>query len=77
MGSNPTGSIGLVKTKVLFRRDSMQVVMLVNYANYGEGKVVKIVKAEGDWLRTSGGIYLQKEWARTIGGTPIGKEVVI
>jgi hypothetical protein len=55
----------------------MQVVLLVNYAGLGEGKVVKIVKAEGDWLRTSGGIYLQKEWARTIGGTPIGKEVVI
>jgi len=39
----------------------MQVVLLVNYAGYGEGKVVKIVKAEGDWLQTSSGVYIQKE----------------
>ena len=55
----------------------MQVVLLVNYAGLGEGKVVKIVKAEGDWLQTSSGVYIQKEWARTLGGTPIGKEVVV
>lgn len=55
----------------------MQVVLLCNYAGYGEGKVVKIVKAENDWLRTSSGVYLQKEWTRTIGGSPVGKEIVI
>lgn len=55
----------------------MQVVMLVNYAGYGEGKVVKIVKAENDWLRLKNGVYVQKEWSRTIGGSPIGKEVII
>jgi len=55
----------------------MVVVMLVNYAGYGEGKVVTIVKAGNDWLQTSKGIYLQKEWARTLGGNSIGKEIVI
>ena len=55
----------------------MQVVLLVNHAGYGEGKVVKVVKAENDWVRLSNGVYAQKEWCRTIGGNPIDKEVVI
>jgi len=68
-----------MKTESILRERvrTMQVVLLVNYAGLGEGKVVKIVKAEGDWLQTSSGVYIQKEWARTLGGTPIGKEVVI
>jgi len=55
----------------------MQVVLLVNYAGLGEGKVVEIVKAENDWVKTKNGIYLQKEWCRTLGGNSIEKEVVI
>lgn len=55
----------------------MQVVLLCNYAGIGEGKVVTIVRAGNDWLRTSKGVYIQKEWTRTVGGSPVGKEVVI
>jgi len=55
----------------------MQVVLLVNYAGLGEGKVVTIVKAGNDWLQTSKGVYIQKEWARTTGGNAIGKEIVV
>ena len=55
----------------------MQVVMLTNYAGLGEGKVVEVVKADGDWVKTNRGIYLQKEWVRTLGGSPVGKDVVI
>lgn len=55
----------------------MQVVLLCNYAGYGEGKVVKVIGAGNDWIRLSNGVYVQKEWCRTIGGSPIGKEVII
>lgn len=54
----------------------MQVVLLCNYAGYGEGKVVEVVKAGFDWVKTKKGVYLQKEWVRTIGGSPVGKEVM-
>lgn len=55
----------------------MQVFMLVNYAGIGEGKVVEIVQAGNDWVKTRRGVYIQKEWVRSLGGSAIGKEVVI
>jgi len=55
----------------------MKVVMSVNVGKYGEGKVVEIVQAASDWVRTKKGTYLQKDFVREIGGNSIGKEVVI
>lgn len=55
----------------------MKVVMLVNYGRYGEGKIVTVIKAENDWVRTNQGTYIQKSFVRMLNGDPIGKNVVI
>jgi len=68
-----------MKNKFFSRRRSaqMKVVMLVNYGRYGEGKVVTVVKAENDWIRTSQGTYIQKSFVRQLNGDPVGKDIVV
>jgi len=55
----------------------MRVVMLVNVGKYREGKVVEIIQAANDWVRTKKGTYLQKDFVRNLNGDPVGKDVVI
>jgi len=55
----------------------MQVIMLVNYGRYREGKPITITKAENDWVRTNHGVYIQKSFVRMLNGDPVGKDVVI
>jgi len=55
----------------------MRVVMLVSVGKYREGKVVEIIQAANDWVRTKKGTYLQKDFVRNLNGDPIGKDVVI